>query len=348
MTKGATMETTYTGPLKAGMLMRARKGDATLLVEERHIVHGEAQLRDMWLPVRPATPEGWALFVPDGPLPDTGKKDLKVGDVVAWGTDSWSGVAVVTGIRPQTYSPRALTKILAGHLPAGGEGFDLGSHIGHTAVLIFPAESAPEATPAPRKLVAGWNHSKMGWHCGGCGNWRGEFIKAPLDAPSVEGHRDRACAKCAEAMGVFAEPARYAVGVDWGNKDRSSELVIDRATGQVVSERTNSARCACTHAAHTGICTGPSAFGHEVCPCPVGRVATLECGFTLSKGEQHAGAVVLRKSKWDTGAVCDACWLGREARVAEKQADADYASREKPASEPPRPKVVISSSDVTP
>ncbi len=65
------------------------------------------------------------------------------------------------------------------------------------------------------------------------------------------------------------------------------------------------------------------------------------CEFTLATGEQHGGAVLLRKSKWDAGLVCDSCWLRREARVADKQAEADIGRSVKPADNRPRATVGV-------
>lgn len=48
--------------------------------------NGSMSLELFWSnfhPVRPTTPEGWALFLPDDPLPDTGQKDFKPGQVWA-------------------------------------------------------------------------------------------------------------------------------------------------------------------------------------------------------------------------------------------------------------------------
>lgn len=268
---------TYTGPLKAGMLMENRASGHREALTNGDIESCERAWREKWRPVRPSDSDAsaWALFVPDGPLPDAGAQALRAGEVRAyWNPNTTTrGVFVIVDD-----SNRATIKVRWLDSDSNRGHFSPVGAINHS-VVIFPAVSAPEPAPSPqeRVLAPGWSTWEPHPGCNPClvagkPDWRnvGGFAKG------FPGERVGHCLPCAEAAGAFApvhptvtEAARaYRAKVD-ECQQRSDEL---RASLLTLGPP---ARCACNHAAHTGICPGSSAFGHEACPCPMGRVATV-------------------------------------------------------------------------
>jgi len=85
----------YEGPLVAGMLFRKVTNVQGLPFGSEHVVTaieasgGASAFRENWRPVRPVDDdrEAWERFLPTTPLPNTGPKDFKSGQVWATRTD---------------------------------------------------------------------------------------------------------------------------------------------------------------------------------------------------------------------------------------------------------------------
>lgn len=209
----------YEGPLKAGQKWALENGSVVTLADnDVASVPVANRLRSQCRPVRPAADdkEAWELFLPDGPLPDTGMKLLRAGQVWAFGRRARDaldrGVVLVTDY---------VATLLAG-VPLGNRASDTtagfsGNDRARCAVLLFDTDEPAKAVPAERQLAPGWVRLKTPgiitaaeferaggprrgpsqlpwpWSCC-CPGPQAAFAKGYLGA----------CESCAEKMGVFA------------------------------------------------------------------------------------------------------------------------------------------------
>ncbi len=148
----------YSGPMKAGM--RFERMDAAGIRHEITGDHGASveDIRRFWRPVRPADGDtaAWALFLPDAPLPDTGPKVAKAGEVWAWSSpiEMRSSVIEIGGEGDYGNS-----FVLAGHASVrdhvtGSELITFGSDRIKHAVLLFDAPEVNVTTPAQAAIAS--------------------------------------------------------------------------------------------------------------------------------------------------------------------------------------------------
>lgn len=98
----------YEGPIKPEMEFQHAEDSRLIWTRVPPGTVNEELARTYWRPVRPTTPEGWALFLPDGLLPDTGSKVAKVGEI--WAT-TYDGVRLVS--RRAVDGPASTVRICA-------------------------------------------------------------------------------------------------------------------------------------------------------------------------------------------------------------------------------------------
>lgn len=226
----------YEGPLKAGMKIKWHtrfRGEEATLADNFYDCD---YLRREIHPVRPADTDraAWELFLPDGPLEDTGPKAFKVGQVWALG---YPTMGYMVGLISGPYNGSRETfsfKRLAGDYSDRLEHVTSGCFVSRVAVMLF---DAPESTAKPtRRLAAGWVRDDKdvcdvmanGEHgFGSISEWC--RARAPY-CKSENGRYVTSCDAHAEAMGVFAKDDPNIPGTDlrdaiWGGTKAAERVV---------------------------------------------------------------------------------------------------------------------------
>ena len=257
----------YEGPFKVGMKVDLR--DSSLRSDtSAHVIRGiissqpmQDEYRRHWVPVRPADDDrdAWALFLPDAPLPDTGPKEFKVGQV--WATYWTSGFRFVFAIRRAPCISADVVGLRHGDVKElAGEFASTDSNgIGRHSVLLFDADAAPTAAPVKREPVerntCGLNVGGMsnGTACnkdaGHVGNCSWSLERGPRVIFTVAEPRIAPCGRCAHwhigpcagrsPSGEFACPCGHAteakrprvVGTYERDDDRMRRIGMDRGDG---------------------------------------------------------------------------------------------------------------------
>ena len=109
----------------------------------------ESTFRTDRILVRPETPEDWALFLPDGPLPDRGPQTAKVGEVWA-ATWKSSGLTSLVWECTEIMGDKYKGRVLAERNRRSAGDPDTLLRVDGASVLLFDAPAADRSTASPR------------------------------------------------------------------------------------------------------------------------------------------------------------------------------------------------------